>query len=180
MISTRTPVADIADHERASALRLDLEHLTSDAGAKLLRALDAGLLRKVSAPNPQAIWRAPGIERPRAAEESPRHSGSRRRHTLECGVCHLGASCLWLGRRGLPFPDSCMQLSRADSCACIIGGLVGALALPRRTFNRYRCRRAFKNSSRLATSPTQLYARALEPPSMPLVLRGLLASADIA
>jgi predicted ATPase len=33
------PVADIADHERASALRRELEQLSSDAGAKLLRAL---------------------------------------------------------------------------------------------------------------------------------------------
>jgi hypothetical protein len=33
------PVADIADHERASALRRDLEQLSNDAGAKLLRAL---------------------------------------------------------------------------------------------------------------------------------------------
>jgi hypothetical protein len=39
VITTRTPVADIADHERISALRRDLEHLSSDAGAKLLRAL---------------------------------------------------------------------------------------------------------------------------------------------
>src|SRR5208337_4732765 len=39
VITTRTPVADIADHERASALRRDLEQLSSDAGAKLLRAL---------------------------------------------------------------------------------------------------------------------------------------------
>jgi hypothetical protein len=39
VITTRTPVADIADHERTSALRLDLEQLSSDAGAKLLRAL---------------------------------------------------------------------------------------------------------------------------------------------
>src|SRR6516162_9418890 len=39
VITTRTPVADIADHEGASALRRDLEHLSSDAGAKLLRAL---------------------------------------------------------------------------------------------------------------------------------------------
>ena len=39
MITTRTPIADIADHERTSALRRDLEHLSSDAGAKLLRAL---------------------------------------------------------------------------------------------------------------------------------------------
>ena len=38
-ITTRLPVADIADHERTSAPRRDLEHLTSDAGAKLLRAL---------------------------------------------------------------------------------------------------------------------------------------------
>jgi len=39
VITTRLPVADIADHERTSALRRDLEHLSSDAGAKLLRAL---------------------------------------------------------------------------------------------------------------------------------------------
>jgi len=39
IITTRTPVADIADHEGASALRRDLEQLSSDAGAKLLRAL---------------------------------------------------------------------------------------------------------------------------------------------
>ena len=39
VITTRTPVADIADHERTSALRRDLEQLSSDAGAKLLRAL---------------------------------------------------------------------------------------------------------------------------------------------
>jgi serine/threonine protein kinase len=39
VISTRTPVADIADHGGSSALRRDLEQLSSDAGAKLLRAL---------------------------------------------------------------------------------------------------------------------------------------------
>ncbi|MFZ0506265.1 MAG: TIR domain-containing protein [Chthoniobacterales bacterium] len=39
LITTRTPIADIADHEGASALRLELEQLSSDAGAKLLRAL---------------------------------------------------------------------------------------------------------------------------------------------
>jgi serine/threonine protein kinase/predicted ATPase len=39
VITTRTPVADIADHEGTSALRRDLEHLSSDAGAKLLRSL---------------------------------------------------------------------------------------------------------------------------------------------
>jgi len=52
VITTRTPVADIADHERTSALRRDLEQLSSDAGAKLLRALgvkgDAGELRSAS------------------------------------------------------------------------------------------------------------------------------------
>ena len=41
VVTTRIPVADIADHEGASAPRLDLEHLSSDAGAKLLRALGA-------------------------------------------------------------------------------------------------------------------------------------------
>jgi predicted ATPase len=39
VITTRAPVADIADHERTSALRRDLDQLSSDAGAKLLRAL---------------------------------------------------------------------------------------------------------------------------------------------
>jgi hypothetical protein len=39
VITTRTPVADIADHERTSALRRELDQLSSDAGAKLLRAL---------------------------------------------------------------------------------------------------------------------------------------------
>ena len=41
VITTRLPVADIADHERASAPRRELEHLSSDAGANLLRALGA-------------------------------------------------------------------------------------------------------------------------------------------
>jgi serine/threonine protein kinase len=39
VITTRLPVADIADYERTSALRRDLDQLSSDAGAKLLRAL---------------------------------------------------------------------------------------------------------------------------------------------
>jgi tetratricopeptide (TPR) repeat protein len=39
VITTRTPVADIADHERTSALRRELEQLSSEAGAKLLRSL---------------------------------------------------------------------------------------------------------------------------------------------
>src|SRR5262249_23330315 len=39
VITTRSPVADIADHEGSSSLRRDLEQLSSDAGAKLLRAL---------------------------------------------------------------------------------------------------------------------------------------------
>jgi hypothetical protein len=40
LITTRLPVADIADHERTSAIRRNLEQLSGDAGAKLLRALD--------------------------------------------------------------------------------------------------------------------------------------------
>jgi hypothetical protein len=39
VITTRIPVADIAEHEHTSAPRRDLEQLSSDAGAKLLRAL---------------------------------------------------------------------------------------------------------------------------------------------
>ncbi len=39
VITTRLPIADIADHERTSAPRRDLEHLSGDAGAKLLQAL---------------------------------------------------------------------------------------------------------------------------------------------
>jgi hypothetical protein len=39
VITTRLPIADIADHEHTSALRRDLDQLSNDAGAKLLRAL---------------------------------------------------------------------------------------------------------------------------------------------
>jgi hypothetical protein len=39
VITTRMPVADIADHEHTSAPRRELEQLSSDAGAKLLQAL---------------------------------------------------------------------------------------------------------------------------------------------
>jgi serine/threonine protein kinase len=39
VITTRLPIADIADHEGTSALRRDLEQLPSEAGAELLRAL---------------------------------------------------------------------------------------------------------------------------------------------
>jgi tetratricopeptide (TPR) repeat protein len=39
VITTRLPIADIAEHERSSALRRDLDQLSSDAGTKLLRAL---------------------------------------------------------------------------------------------------------------------------------------------
>src|ERR1700726_485461 len=39
LITTRLPVADIADHEGTSVLRCELEQLSSDAGAQLLRAL---------------------------------------------------------------------------------------------------------------------------------------------
>jgi serine/threonine protein kinase len=39
VITTRTRIADIADHEQTSALRRSLDQLSSDAGAKLLRAL---------------------------------------------------------------------------------------------------------------------------------------------
>jgi len=39
VITTRTPVADLADHERTSAPRRDLEQLPTDAGTQLLRAL---------------------------------------------------------------------------------------------------------------------------------------------
>ena len=39
VIATRLPIADLAHHEHTSAPRRDLEQLSSDAGAKLLRAL---------------------------------------------------------------------------------------------------------------------------------------------
>ena len=39
VITTRTPVADIADHEHTSAPHRELEQLSSEAGAKLLRSL---------------------------------------------------------------------------------------------------------------------------------------------
>ena len=37
VITTRLPIVDIADYERTSAPRRELEHLSSDAGGKLLR-----------------------------------------------------------------------------------------------------------------------------------------------
>src|SRR5215472_11450337 len=39
VITTRTPVADIADHDGTSVLRHELEQLSSEAGARLLRTL---------------------------------------------------------------------------------------------------------------------------------------------
>jgi serine/threonine protein kinase/tetratricopeptide (TPR) repeat protein len=39
VVTTRIQVGDIADHEASSVLRLDLDQLSSDAGAQLLRAL---------------------------------------------------------------------------------------------------------------------------------------------
>jgi predicted ATPase len=39
LVTTRLPIADIAEHEGTSAPRRELEQLASDAGAKLLRAL---------------------------------------------------------------------------------------------------------------------------------------------
>jgi tetratricopeptide (TPR) repeat protein len=39
LITTRVSIADLADHEHTSAPRRELEQLSSDAGAKLLRAL---------------------------------------------------------------------------------------------------------------------------------------------
>jgi len=39
LITTRLPVADLADHAGTSAFRRDLEQISSDAGAKLLQAL---------------------------------------------------------------------------------------------------------------------------------------------
>jgi hypothetical protein len=39
VITTRLAVADLADHERTSAPRRDLEHLAHEAGARLLRTL---------------------------------------------------------------------------------------------------------------------------------------------
>jgi hypothetical protein len=39
VITTRLPIADITDHERTSAPCHNLEQLSNDAGAQLLRAL---------------------------------------------------------------------------------------------------------------------------------------------
>src|SRR6516165_9042540 len=39
VLTTRLPVADLSDHKGSSVLRRDLEHLSSHAGAQLLRAL---------------------------------------------------------------------------------------------------------------------------------------------
>jgi NACHT domain len=39
VITTRMPLADLADREQPSVIRCELEHLSNDAGAQLLRAL---------------------------------------------------------------------------------------------------------------------------------------------
>jgi hypothetical protein len=39
IVTTRLPIADLANHEHTSAPRIDLEQLSGDAGARLLRAL---------------------------------------------------------------------------------------------------------------------------------------------
>ena len=53
VITTRLPIADLADHEHSTAPSRDLEQLSSDAGAKLLQALgvkgDQAELRSASA-----------------------------------------------------------------------------------------------------------------------------------
>ena len=57
VITTRMSVADIADHERTSAPRQDLEQLSSDAGAKLLRALGVKGNRSRATPcQPRVPW----------------------------------------------------------------------------------------------------------------------------
>ena len=56
VITTRLPIADIADHERTSAPRRDLEQLSSDAGAKLLRALGVkGMKRSCEVPATSSV-----------------------------------------------------------------------------------------------------------------------------
>jgi hypothetical protein len=56
VITTRMPVADIADHERTSAPRRELEQLSSDAGAKLLQALGArGMRRSCKVPATSSV-----------------------------------------------------------------------------------------------------------------------------
>ena len=45
-MTTRTQVGDIADNEASSALRLDLEQLSSNAGAKGTHADAAGFDRR--------------------------------------------------------------------------------------------------------------------------------------
>src|SRR6516225_2849844 len=39
VITARLPVADLADYEGSSVLRLDLDHLSGEAGVRLLQAL---------------------------------------------------------------------------------------------------------------------------------------------
>jgi hypothetical protein len=60
VITTRAPVSDLSDHEGSSALRRHLEHLSSHAGAQLLRALgvkgDETELRSASAPSPAPVY----------------------------------------------------------------------------------------------------------------------------
>jgi predicted ATPase len=58
VVTTRLPVADLSEHEGASARRLELEHLSSQAGAQLLRTVGV---------------RGPEAELRRASEEFQGH-----------------------------------------------------------------------------------------------------------
>ncbi len=56
MITTRLPIEDIADHEHTSVPRRDLEQLSSDAGAKVLRALGVrGMRRNCEVPATSSV-----------------------------------------------------------------------------------------------------------------------------
>jgi len=60
VITTRLAIADLADHAGTSALRRDLEQLSSDAGAKLLRALGIKEVRR-SCEVPVTSFRGHGL-----------------------------------------------------------------------------------------------------------------------
>jgi hypothetical protein len=86
--------ADIADHERTSALRRDLEQLSSDAGAKLLRALGVkGDEAELRTPVLRPLSSSHAVGQLSDRRLQWRHSSPRRSISAPCSRRTSGSPC---------------------------------------------------------------------------------------
>jgi serine/threonine protein kinase len=111
VITTRIPVADVADHEGTAAPRRELEQLSGEAGAKLLRALGVrGHEEELTKCQRRVAWPLSGANalgqlsnrcvqwRHSLPERSVRPSGSRRTPGSPCSRSHgILPSLVWRG-----------------------------------------------------------------------------------